>query len=265
MNSVCQEIIHLEDRKLAVYKGNYDTFKEQESIKKVQVQKLYDKQEKRMKELKSKGITKTNAEKDIIKKSTREPGARGNNKKTEAASVSSGGVESGENQLELIKRPKEYEVKFYFPDVNMINPPILQVRDVNFQYSPTLPWLFHGLCFGLDMSSRVCIVGPNGSGKSTLLKIITGELEPPIGQVSRNPRLRVGVYNQHFVDKLPMNEDPVTYLRRLFNEETYQSCRNLLGKFGLEGHAHTISIRDLSGGKFNFGLNYSIIVCLKTS
>jgi ATP-binding cassette subfamily F protein 1 len=39
------------------------------------------------------------------------------------------------------------------------------------------------------------------------------------------------------------------YLRRLFNEESYQSCRNLLGKYGLEGHAHTIPIRDLSGGQ----------------
>jgi ATP-binding cassette subfamily F protein 1 len=46
-----------------------------------------------------------------------------------------------------------------------------------------------------------------------------------------------------------MEEDPVTYLKRLFNDQTYQSCRNLLGKFGLEGHAHTIPIRDLSGGQ----------------
>jgi ATPase subunit of ABC transporter with duplicated ATPase domains len=59
----------------------------------------------------------------------------------------------------------------------------------------------------------------------------------------------VGVYNQHFVERLPMEEDPVTYLRRLFNEETYQSVRNKLGKYGLEGHAHTIPIRDLSGGQ----------------
>ena len=40
-----------------------------------------------------------------------------------------------------------------------------------------------------------------------------------------------------------MDEDPVSYLRRLFNEETYQSCRNHLGKYGLEGHAHCIPIR----------------------
>jgi len=123
------------------------------------------------------------------------------------------------------------------------------VRDVDFRYGPNLPLLFKGLNFGLDMDSRVCIVGPNGSGKSTIIKIITGQCEPPVGDVRRNPRLRVGVYDQHFVDRLPMNEDPVTYLRRLFQEETYQSVRNMLGRYGLEGHAHTIPIRDLSGGQ----------------
>lgn len=64
-----------------------------------------------------------------------------------------------------------------------------------------------------------------------------------------NPRLKMGIYNQHFVDRLPMEEDPVTYLRRLYSTVSYQDARNLLGKFGLEGHAHTIPIRDLSGGQ----------------
>jgi ATP-binding cassette subfamily F protein 1 len=59
------------------------------------------------------------------------------------------------------------------------------------------------------MDSRVCIVGPNGSGKSTMIKLITGELNPSEGEIRRNPRLRVGIYNQHFVDRLPMEEDPV--------------------------------------------------------
>ena len=88
-----------------------------------------------------------------------------------------------------------------------------------------------------------------GSGKSTILKLITGEINPAIGDIRRNPRLRVGVYNQHFMDRLPMDEDPVTYLRRLFDDQTYQSARNILGRYGLEGHAHTLPIRDLSGGQ----------------
>lgn len=248
LNSVCEEIIHLDDKKLIVYKGNYDNFKEQEQVKLAQQLKSWERQEKKLREMKLKGMHKTKAEEEQKKSRAREPGAR-SLKKAEAQAAVTGGRESGESQVELIKRPKEYNVKFSFPEVVQISPPILEVRDVNFRYGPHLPWLFRGVNFGMDMGSRVCIVGPNGSGKSTLIKLITEEVKPPEGEVRRNPRLRVGVYNQHFVDRLPMDEDPVTYLRRLFNDQTYQSCRNLLGSYGLEGHAHTIPIRDLSGGQ----------------
>jgi ATP-binding cassette subfamily F protein 1 len=131
LNSVCEEIIHLEEKKL--------------------------------RELKAKGITKQNAEKAQLKAKSREPGAR--SKKQDAAAAASGGMESGESQAKLIERPRDYSVVFSFPEVVHLSPPIMEVRDVNFRYGPNLPWLFRGLNFGLDMSSRVCIVGPNGSGK----------------------------------------------------------------------------------------------------
>ena len=248
LNSVCQEILHLDSKKLNTYKGNYDNFKDQEKVKRKQLMKAWDKQERKLKELKKSGQSKANAEKNQLKTSKREPGARAKKAAAKEA-AGQGGQESAENQLELIARPKEYQVQFSFPEINQVSPPILEVRDVNFRYAPNLPQLFKNLSFGLDMDSRVCIVGPNGSGKSTILKIITGDVDPPEGEVRRNPRLRVGVYNQHFMDKLPMDEDPVTYLRRLFEDETYQSVRNMLGRYGLEGHAHTIPIRDLSGGQ----------------
>ena len=152
--------------------------------------KAWEKQERKLKELKAKGVTKDKAEKLELKSKAREPGAR--SKKADAAAAASGGVESGETQVELLKRPRDYMVTFSFPEVTIISPPILEVRDVNFRYGPDLPWLFRGVNFGLDMSSRVCIVGPNGSGKSTIIKIITGEVNPPEGEVRRNPRLRVG-------------------------------------------------------------------------
>jgi hypothetical protein len=95
-------------------------------------------------------------------------GAR--SKKSEAAAAVHGGLESGATQVTLINRPRDYTVTFSFPEVSQISPPILEVRDVNFRYGPTLPWLFRGVNFGLDMSSRVCIVGPNGSGKRYVWK-----------------------------------------------------------------------------------------------
>lgn len=83
----------------------------------------------------------------------------------------------------------------------------------------------------------------------TLLKLLTGEVAPTTGDVKRNPRLRMGIYNQHFVDRLPMNKTPVEHLRDRFEDLDYQSCRNRLGKYGLEGHAHEVTMRDLSGGQ----------------
>ena len=136
-----------------------------------------------------------------------------------------------------------------FTSVSTLTPPIVEVNDADFRYAPHLPYLFKELNFGIDQDSRICIVGNNGSGKSTLLNLVTGKLSPTDGEVKFNPRLRIGVYNQHFMDRLPMDEDPISYLRRLFDDETYQSVRNLLGKYGLEGHAHTIPMRDLSGGQ----------------
>jgi ABC transporter len=59
----------------------------------------------------------------------------------------------------------------------------------------------------------------------------------------------MGVYNQHFVDRLPMTKTPVEFLRDSFPDEDYQSIRNRLGKYGLEGHAHEVTMRDLSGGQ----------------
>jgi hypothetical protein len=46
-----------------------------------------------------------------------------------------------------------------------------------------------------------------------------------------------------------MDKSPVDTLLSLFKDYSYQEARALLGRFGLEGHAHTIPVRDLSGGQ----------------
>jgi ATP-binding cassette subfamily F protein 1 len=68
------------------------------------------------------------------------------------------------------------------------------------------------------------------------------------GEVRRNRKLRVGMYSQHFQDLLDFEKSPVQYLVDKYDKK-YQEVRNKLGKFGLEGHAHTIPIKDLSGGQ----------------
>ncbi|CAM9723569.1 unnamed protein product [Chrysoparadoxa australica] len=245
LNNVCQEILHLDSLLLNQYRGNYDTFKQMEATKRKQMIKEWEKQQKQIAQLKKAGSNKSKAEEHVKKAKSREPGAAAKKKKN--AAVSSG--QEARAATTLAERPREYVVTLRFPEVNQLTPPIIQVIDAEFQYE-TGPVIIEDMNFGIDMESRICIVGPNGAGKTTLLKLITGDLEPTKGEVRRNPRLRMGIYNQHFVDRLPMDIDPTSYLRQQFPDKCdYQSARNLLGKFGLEGHAHTIKMRDLSGGQ----------------
>lgn len=245
MNATCGEILHIENLKLISYKGDYDQFKSEEKNRYLQQVKAWEKQEKRLKELKRSGQSKAKATETVKNNKKREPGARSKKKENDAIAS---GTATAQNK-ELIERPKEYAVKLEFTEVPELSRPVMEIANVHFRYSEKTPVIFDHIDFGIDMDSRICIVGPNGAGKSTLLKLMTGEIDPTKGEVRRNPRLRMGIYNQHFVDRLPMDKTPVEHLRDRFQDEDYQSIRNRLGKYGLEGHAHEVVMRDLSGGQ----------------
>jgi ATP-binding cassette subfamily F protein 1 len=61
LDNVCNEIIHLDQQKLHYYKGNYSMFKKMYVQKKKEMIKEYEKQEKRIKEMKSQGQSKKQA------------------------------------------------------------------------------------------------------------------------------------------------------------------------------------------------------------
>merc|ERR1719495_3111326 len=62
LDNVCTDIIHLDQCKLWYYKGNYSMFKKMEQQKRRERIKDYEKQEKRLKELKAAGQSKKKAE-----------------------------------------------------------------------------------------------------------------------------------------------------------------------------------------------------------
>lgn len=61
LDNVCNEIIHLDQKRLFYYKGNYSMFKKMYSQKKKETIKEYEKQEKRLKEMKQQGQSKKQA------------------------------------------------------------------------------------------------------------------------------------------------------------------------------------------------------------
>lgn len=239
LDNVCNEIIHLDNKKLYYYKGNYTMFKKMFVQKRREMLKDYEKQEKRLKEMKAHGQSKKAAEKKTKENISKKQDKRGGKAQKDDY--------DDDKPVELLSRPKDYIVKFNFPDPPPLQPPILGLHNVTFNFPGQKP-LFINVDFGIDLSSRIAIVGPNGVGKSTFLKLLVGELESKQGEMRKNHRLHIGRFDQHSGEHLTAEETPSEYLMRLFNLP-YEKARKQLGTFGLASHAHTIKMKDLSGGQ----------------
>lgn len=68
---------------------------------------------------------------------------------------------------ELTPPEAEETETFKFPETEKISPPLLQLNDVSFGYTPEKV-LLKDLNVDVGLESRMAIVGPNGAGKSTL-------------------------------------------------------------------------------------------------
>ena len=96
--------------------------------------------------------------------------------------------------MPVLQAPEaEYVVHFKFPDVEKLSPPIIQMTNVSFGYTPD-NILLKGVDLDVQLDSRIGIVGPNGAGKTTALKLLIGALQPTSGLISQNPRLRLGFF-----------------------------------------------------------------------
>ena len=69
---------------------------------------------------------------------------------------------------------------------------MISVNDVTMRYGARI--LFEDVTTTFQQGRRYAITGPNGAGKSTFMKILTGEIEPSKGSVTR-PK-KVGILRQ---------------------------------------------------------------------
>jgi ABC transport system ATP-binding/permease protein len=58
------------------------------------------------------------------------------------------------------------------------------------------PMLLDGINLQLEEGDRLCLMGRNGTGKSTLMKLISGEITPDEGDITRQQGLRVALVSQ---------------------------------------------------------------------
>src|SRR5437763_5409871 len=72
---------------------------------------------------------------------------------------------------------------------------LLSVSNVGVSFGATE--LFKNVTFTVADGERWGIIGRNGAGKTSIFKLITGELQPTAGSISRKPGLRHALLDQH--------------------------------------------------------------------
>lgn len=256
LNDVCTDIYHIENKQLFLYKGNYDYFNHCYTEKIKIQEKLYNKQQKEMKDS-NKNKQQNNKTKDSNKNKQQKLNAADNKKKTKT-------TKNRENKCivekERIEKVKPYQPSFHFPSTNNNLYPVIQVIDASFLYAvdfstsdakayePTTKAVLKNVDFSLSNDTRAAIIGKNGAGKTTLMNLLKGNINPTQGEVKINPKLVFGVFEQHMLEQLDVSLTPIEYLQQQCKEEI-SSIRKVLGRYGLTGSQHTTKIADLSGGQ----------------
>ena len=223
LNEICTHIIHLENKRLNYYKGNYDAFLTGYEQHNKELIKEWNKIQKTIKEMQRKSIPKSEVTKFLQKHSHLQP-------------------------------IKPYRVNIKFPTTKEIKWPALTLKNISFGYDNCKTGglnnklLFDDISLSFYENDKFTIVGKNGIGKTTLLEIIVGLLKPISGEIIKDNKLRIGYYNQHLTDILPKNKTPIEFLLENKNLSV-NDTRKLLGSIGLPNETHSHQLNTLSGGQ----------------
>jgi ATP-binding cassette subfamily F protein 2 len=234
MNGLCTNIIHLDQKTLKYYGGNYDTFIKTKMELDENQEKKYQWEQDQIAHMKNYIARFGHGSAKLARQAQ-------SKEKTLAKMVAEGLTD---------KVATDKNVSFYFFSCGTIPPPVIMVQKVSFRYSDTTPWIYKDLEFGMDLDTRLALVGPNGAGKSTLLKLIAGELHPTEGMIRRNNHLKMGRYHQHLHELLEMDLSPLDYMLKMFPEfKDRDEMRKVIGRYGISGKAQTSPLKQLSDGQ----------------
>jgi ATP-binding cassette, subfamily F, member 3 len=227
LDGVVEAIIHIDQRKLKRYSGNYSSFERQRAQSLVLAQAMLEKQARERAHLRS-FIDRFKA------------------KATKARQAQS--------RMKMLARMEELAplhacapFSFEFRDPLRAPDPLLVLEDVEAGYGEKK--VLRGINFSLRAGERYGLLGINGAGKSTLIKTIAGTLPALSGRATYGKGVVIGYFAQHQVEMLRNDCSPLWHLMRIAPEVREQELRNYLGSFNFPGDMATGAIEPLSGGE----------------
>src|SRR5216684_3837029 len=227
LDGVVDAIVHIDQRKLRRYAGNYSSFELQRAQTLVLAAGQQEKQARERAHLQS-FIDRFKA------KATKARQAQSRMK-----------MLAKMEQLAPLHVAAPFSFEFREP-LRAPNP-LLVLDDVDAGYPEKL--VLRNIKLSLQAEQRIGLLGVNGAGKSTLIKTIAGALAPLQGAAIYGKGLAIGYFAQHQVEMLRNDESPLRHLARLAPDAREQELRSYLGGFNFPGDMASDPVGNFSGGE----------------
>ena len=227
IDATCTRILHIAQRQLSAYVGNYSEFERQRAERMAAQQASYDKQQRRIAEIDS-----------FV--------ARFRYKATKARQAQSR-LKELERMQALEPAHADSPFDFAFPPPEKSSDPLLKLEDATLGYGQSS--ILHKVSLDLRPGSRYGLLGRNGAGKSTLLKSLIGELPLIQGKRIIGEHVHIGYFDQQQLEALDLQASPALHIQRLSPQAREQDVLNFLGGFNFRGDGATAPIAPLSGGE----------------
>jgi ATP-binding cassette subfamily F protein uup len=229
LDAVCNEIVEIDDEKVFVYKGNYDYFLEQKSLR-IEVQQ-----------------SELQKDKNIFRKELewmrKQPKARTTKSKSRQDAFAE--VE------DRVKQQKDVAEVSLQVKMTRLGGKILEMKKVNKSYGDLA--IMKGFDYTFKRGERIGVVGKNGVGKSTFLKIALQLEQPDSGKINHGDTVVFGNFSQ---DGLIYKEDKraIEYVKSLAEffplaDGSKISASQFMEKFGFTGEQQYTLLSKLSGGE----------------
>ncbi|SMC51044.1 ATP-binding cassette, subfamily F, member 3 [Fulvimarina manganoxydans] len=229
LNNAVTSIVHLEQKKLTFYRGDFDSFARQRAEKIELLQKQRAKQEDKRKHMEA-FVARFRA------KASKARQAQSRLKALERL-----------GPLQAIVEDSVTPIVFPEPEKQPASP-IIAMQSVSVGYEPGKP-ILSGLDLRIDTDDRIALLGQNGNGKSTFAKLLAERLSAGDGSITKAPGLKVGFFAQHQIDDLRPAESAVEHVRREMPEAPEAKVRARVAQMGLATEKMDTAAEKLSGGE----------------
>ena len=228
LNRSVTHILAVEQTKLALHPGGYDTYLKRRAEKSAQLEAQKQKQDVQRAHLQS-FVDRFKA-------------------KASKAAQAQSRVKMLEKMQDITVPLAERTTPFKFGNPEELASPILEMEKTDLGYAVGRP-ILRNVSLRLDMDDRIAIVGANGQGKTTDSKSIAQKLPLLHGGRRSSKNLRIGYFSQDQLDELRAGESVLEHVKDLLPQAGQAQVRAVAAQFGFGPEKVETKVDKLSGGE----------------